>query len=414
LASSRPNKENASAINVAKAEVKEADEITKKSLYVIFCAKVTDKNSRSIMPQSVVFDNSDQTFYAPGLSVIRFITVSDLKLAMEKMVGKRLPIPSSFKDSIIRLRQFDVEEQDSIINTVSLMSKYPKPVYEIASKQQKKDNITMLSIDFDADEYIHQNDISGHFLASSLLSVGTKSKVHISAGSRKGKEPSCDELLSRHPVHPKTFISIQSSSDDFNCVACSFYNLMKIFYTETCSDQKIMNELKTLCSMTFSTDIFGSCVNILAQSRDINIKKLKPPKNGLFRWIDELNRKKLGMILVMLGNDSASNHCVACFDGEILDSSFSRPLQLTENNLSFCLGDQQQLSIIEKCYVLLPNQKLVDNYLSRFNTDGSSYEEKYGEQLTVDSDYYWHPKALFRNNKHTPKKRKQRSQSFDY
>jgi len=120
------------------------------------------------------------------------------------------------------------------------------------------------------------------------------------------------------------------------------------------------------------------------------------------------------MILVMLGNDSASNHCVACFDGEILDSSFSRPLQLTENNLSFCLGDQQQLSIIEKCYVLLPNQKLVDNYLSRFNTDGSSYEEKYGEQLTVDSDYYWHPKALFRNNKHTPKKRKQRSQSFDY
>ena len=57
---------------------------------------------------------------------------------------------------------------------------------------------------------------------------------------------------------------------------------MQIFYTETCSDQKMMNELKILCSMTISTDIFGRCVDTLAQSRDINIKKLKPPKNGLF------------------------------------------------------------------------------------------------------------------------------------
>lgn len=407
------NAQNESAIKVAKQEIKNADDITKQSVYIVFCSHVTHESSRKLMPTNIEFDRNNCTYYAPGLSVIRFISVEEIVNASQHSSGIRLPIPDSFKTKIRELRQMEFQNTH-LISSVSLISKYPQECFRVATDLQREKNISMLSTDFVRSDYLHENDISGQFLSSSLMCVGTRSMVKISPGARTGDRPSTKEMKHRHPPNPKTFVSIISSSDDYNCVACSFYNLMKLFYTDKYDGGEFMKELSHMCSMTGFKDVTSFCVSKIGSCRDAQIKSLSPPKNNVFDWVKDLNNRKFGIILELVGNKTNITHCVACFDDEIIDSTFPTPLDLTEENLSFCLGDTQQLMGIGKCYIVLLNSVMIDNYLGRFKKNGSSYEEMFKKQFIVDVQYFRNPKELFRKGKKRTKKRKERSRSFDY
>ena len=403
------------AKNVAIAESKLASICTMESVYVVFSSKVDDEASRKLMPKDVIFQDDNCTYYSPGLAVLRFLDVQ-LILKAAKKPGQPHPIPTSFTVKIYQLRQFEVEEKNPIA-TISLFSKYPRAIYGFTRKNEQ---LQYLSVNLHPEDHIHENDITGNFYTSSLLSVGTPSKVIISPGARVGNSNIVDKH--RLPTHPKLFIAKRSSNDDFNCVPCSFYNLMNIFYDDHPRMKEVMEKLHGLCCGFNDIHVFSKCANLVANCGQAKVKHFRCPKTEVYEWIQDLNSRKYGLILTLMGESSNCYHCVACFDDEIMDSSFASSITLSRQNLSFCLGESEELSSIQNCCVILPNKYLIQRYMERFNREGMSYEQIYGEAFEIDEDYFENPKKVDckkkkRKNKiqrERNKKRKERSQSFDY
>ena len=82
-----------------------------------------------------------------------------------------------------------------------------------------------------------------------------------------------------------------------------------------------------------------------------------------FLWIEQFTvNGGVPLILSIKGFNKSSNHCIAVFQNQILDSVDYRSFPFDRQNLDYCLGYGEKFSGVERGFALKPMLKTMLKY----------------------------------------------------
>ena len=266
------------------------------------------------------------------------------------------PIPSSIKKEI--KRQYDKDY--GIISSAQAISLHPRKIHKINVGGLETGGAFLVD-DYNPLKELGGGEVVGCDMLSNIIFAGNNITFHSGDGYRTGGDNS--HLSSSGPPFPNpSLFPINPTFENERrlCILGSFMNVMNMFLCE--EEYSSLNDL-TRSVETLPT--YNDCVDIIRNFKNFEIRELKffPNEDDDFSWIEQFTvNGGVPIILSIKGFNKSSNHSIAVFQNQILDSVDYRSFPLNRQNLDYCLGDGEKFSGVEKGFALKPMQKTMMKY----------------------------------------------------